>query len=587
MFDPTRPVFAGKIRLQTTNSSGQKYFLSYTPKDGETLPTLSSTSTADPTTLWTTYDAGSGSVVLVSDAGLYLSVLAGNFVAVLVADARAASPVTLVSGAAGQIQITWAESVDSTLIAFYELGTGLPATLTFLASSNSLLSALTETTTTPGLAAIQQSHDAAGYDLTGVNLTGVSLAGVNLSNAHLDGAILEGTDFTSATLTGASLTGVDLTGVVWGNDVSAANADFANTVGIGMVVPSTGSGGKRATFDDATFTGADWAGCDLSGASLHNAFVTGANFCGATLAGGYLYALQAGKSNDGTVPGADFSYAYMPDVNLQAANLNGADLSHAQLQEVYTGSSLLNANLAETDFSGANVSGASFGGLSASIAGTNFDGAILFQATFDGVTLGLSSTGMPVSMVGAWLENASFSNAPFSGVRMSGARVAVTAGMAGAGVPLFAISSGVAGDVAALDASQLPGDFVGPSGLFAGAGCSLSSAAVVGVVKAGQCWTLTQSPTLTTPGVEDVVFTILLVGGSLEVYSTGISLVQQGDGGIAYATPYTIVTTALPPSSLSSDTRCPNYMTVKTNAARGLPWQQMMTAPRLSLSATS
>lgn len=587
-FDPGKPVFTGKVRLQTTNATGQKYYLSYTARAGQTLPTLSATSTADLTTIWTTYDAGAGAIVLVSNAGLYLSVQAGNDVAVLLPDASAAAPVTLAAGGtAGQVQFTWVDpSSSQTLTGYYQLGTGLPTTLTFLASGGiGVLAALTETVTTPGLATIQSSKSAVGYDLTGVNLTGVSLAGVNCSQAHLDHAVLARTSLSGATLTGATFTNVDLTSVIWGNDISAASADFSNTIGIGMVVPSSGNSGKRATFDSATFTGADWSGCNLTNASLHNAFVTGANFCGATLTSAYLYALQAGTSNNGLMPGADFSYAYMPDANLQASNLNGANLSHAQLYFLNLGASLLNANLTETDFSRADLTGANFGGLATSIAGTIFDGAILFDATFNGVTLGPSAEGMPVTMVGAWLENATFTNTQFSGVRMSGARVAVAAGAAGAGVPLFAITSSVAAYTATLNTSKTPSAFTGSSGLFASAGYTLSSTATVSVVTAGQCWTLTQSPAQTALGIEDVVFSIVLAGGALEVYTTGISLVEQGDGGITYATSYTVAATALPPASLSADTRCPNHAMTSTNDARGLSWQQMMTAPRLALAA--
>jgi uncharacterized protein YjbI with pentapeptide repeats len=587
MFDPTKPVFAGKVRLRTTNAVGQKYLLSYTTVGNQTVPTLSSTSTADPSTIWTTYDAGSGSVAIASNVGLYLSVQTGNNLAILLSDASQALPVTLQpSGPSGDVQITWfSQELGQTLIAYYQLGTGLPTTLTFSISVGpDVLSELAQTTTTPGLVAIRSSHSAVGCDLTGVNLNAVDLSGINCTQAHFDNASMSGTVLSGATLTGASFKQVDLTQVLWGQDVSAASADFSGTIGVGMIVKSSGISGNRATFDAATFTGADWSGCDLTNASLHHAFVTGANFSGATLTSAYLYALQAGKSNDGTIPGADFSYAYMPDANLQASNLNGADFSFAQIYFLYRGASLLNADLTETDFTRADLTGAGFGGLASSIAGTIFDSAVLFDAHFDGVNFMLSATGMPVSMVDAWIENATFQNVSFSGVRLNGARVAVTAGAAGAGVPLFAISSGVADYVSALDRSQLPADFTGSSGVFAAAGCALSDAASVTVISDGQCWQLSQWPARTTLGVEDVIFSVVLNAATLEVYASGISLVEQGDGGITYATPYTVAVTALPPTSLSSDTCCPNRTTKRANDALGLSWQQMMTAPRLSLA---
>jgi uncharacterized protein YjbI with pentapeptide repeats len=521
---------------------------------------------------------------------MYLSVLEGDPLAILVTDASAAAAITLAPSAAdGQVRWSWTDpSTSASLYAYYQLFSGMPRTLFFQQSDNAQgndsFSTLTLTTATPGLAAILASKSAVSLDLSGVNLTNVSLSGVDCTNTHFDHANLSGTNVSGATLTGATFTSVDLTGVVWGQDISAASADFSRTIGIGMAVPSTDTGGKRATFDSATFSGADWSGCDLTNASLHNAFVTGANFSGATLSGANLYVLQAGKSNDGTVPGADFSYAYMPDANLQSANLNGANLSHAQIYNADIGASLLNANLTETDFSSADLTGAKFGGLSSTIAGANFDGAILFDCTFDSVTLGLSAQGIPVTMAGARLENATFTNTPFTSVHLNGARIAVSAGAAG-GVPLFTISSdNVAAYVAELNQSRLPGDFTGTSGLFASQGCALSTEATVSVVTAGQSWTLTQLPTLTTPGVEDVGLSVVMSSGVLKVYASSISLVEQGDDGSAYATTYTVTATNLPPASLSPDTRCPNRWTKAVSDARKLSWEEMVTAPRLSLA---
>jgi uncharacterized protein YjbI with pentapeptide repeats len=501
----------------------------------------------------------------------------------LVPDASAAAPVTLAPDTGtGHTRI-----LSGPLVACYQLDTGLSAMLTFFDSPGpGALATFAQATITPSLAVIRSSNSALGCDLTAVNLTGAVLSGVDWTQARFDRAILAGVNLSGATLTGASFTWLDLTVVTWGKDVSAAGADFSHTIGTGLALPSTVTGGKRTTFNHAAFTGADWSGCYLTNASLSNAFVTGANFTGAnfsgaTLTNACLAGLQGGKSNDATMPCADLCYACMPDAILQSAVLNGANLSRAQIYIVNTGASLLNADLTETDFFGADLTGAEFGGLGTTIAGTRFDGAILFQATFNGGTLGLSAAGMPVSMVGTWLENATFSEVRFSGVRMSGARVAVTAG---AGVPLFTITSGVAGCVATLGQSQLPAAFTGAGGLFASAGCALSSTATVSVVTAGQCWTLTQSPALVPPGVEDVVYSVVLPGGALEVYASGISLVEQGDGS-SNATSYTIAATTLPAASLSADTRCPGYTTKGASDSRGLSWPQMMTAPRPSLAA--
>ncbi|HEY0998057.1 MAG TPA: pentapeptide repeat-containing protein [Streptosporangiaceae bacterium] len=576
------PVFAGKFRWQSTNVTGQKFFMSYTSAAGQTLPTMSSTHSNDASTIWTAYEAAGGTVVIVSDVGQYLAIQPDDNTAILVPEASQATPVKLAPDAGtGRVRI-----LSGPLMACYELDTGLPATLIFLASAGSdALAAFAQTTITPSLADIRSSNSAAHCDLTGVNLTGAVLTGVDCTQARFDHAILTGVNLSGATLTGASFPGLDLMVVDWGKDVSAAGADFSHTVAAGLAMPSTVTGGKRATFDNAAFTGADWSGCDLTSASLHNAFLTGANFSGATLTSAYLNGLQGGKSNDATVPGVDLSFAHLPDANLNGANLNGANLSRAQIYIMDTGASLLNADLTEADFSGADLTGANFGGPGSALAGTNFDGAILFQATFTGAALQRSPNGIPASMVGARLESATFSNVQFAGVGMSGARIAVAAGQGQAGVPLFTIASGVPACVATLGQLKLPSVFTGPSGLFASAGSTLSDTAAVSVVTAGQFWTLTQSATLATPGMEDVVYSVVLTNGTLEVYASGVSLVEQGDAESSFASTYTVTATALPPASLSPDTRCPNRATKGVNDQRGLSWPQAMTARRPSLAS--
>src|SRR5690348_3772491 len=196
-FDPANPVFTGKLRFQSTNPVGPKYYLSYTTSEGETVPTLSAV-VAESTTLWTSYDAGAGAVVLVAANGMYLSVLEGNKLAVLVEDASKAAAITLVpAAAAGQVQWSWIDPCTSaTLYAYYQFGTGR-GTLSFQQAghqpSDSTFSTLAQTTVTPGLATVLEKKSAAGLDLSGVNLTNVNLAGVDCTQTHFDQAILSGT----------------------------------------------------------------------------------------------------------------------------------------------------------------------------------------------------------------------------------------------------------------------------------------------------------------------------------------------------------------------------------------------------------
>ncbi len=580
---PAAPAFAGKFRWQSTNAAGARFFLAYTTAGDETAPTMSAARSTDPGTVWTAYDTGrsDGTVFVVSDAGLYLHVQDGIDTAILVPAAAAASALTLVADpASGLARIMFGE-----LEACYQLGTGTPAVLVFqdVAESGDTFA---QTDVTPSLATIRSTKKATGADLTNVNLTGADLTGVDATGAAFDGATLTGAKLAGATLTSVSFVGVDLTRASWGDNLNAAGAHFDATTATGLAFPS--AGGKRTMLDHATFAGADWSGCDLTGASLKYATLTGTNFSGATLANATLFGLQGGRSNDGTVPGVDLSYAYLPDANLQSANLVGATLARAQMYVISTGVSLLQADLTETDFSGADLTGAQFGGRGAAIAGTRFDGAILFQATFTGTALKASTGGLPVSMVGARLESATFSQVTFTGVQLSGAHVAVAipvAGSGGAGVPLFVITSGVPDAVATLQGGHLPADFLGADGPFATAGCVLSSGATVAVTTAGTCWMLQQNATLAQPGVEDVGYTVALVGGVLEVSASRISVVEQGDDESSSAAPYTVGATGLTQAALSPDTRCPNRATVAVNVRRGLTWAQMMTAPRPSLAS--
>ena len=167
---------------------------------------------------------------------------------------------------------------------------------------------------------------------------------------------------------------------------------------------------------------------------------------------------------------------------------------------------------------------------------------------------------------------------------MSGARVAVCCPGPGPACRCSSSRPAWPAYVATLGRSQLPGAFTGPAGVFAQAGCVLSDAAQVSVVTADESWMLTQPPTLTTLGIEDTSFYLVLDAGALLVATSGISLVEQGGGGSTYAMSYTVEATQLQPASLSADTRCPNHAAKATNDARRLSWRQMMTAPRLSLA---
>ena len=307
-----------------------------------------------------------------------------------------------------------------------------------------LLTMFTQQQTTPSLASIQSSRSAQGCDLRHVDLTGADLTEVDFTGADLTGAILNGarlkkavlteavltsaslvgTDLSGATLDGAVMSGLDLTKVVWGDGtgLSARGTHLEHCFGMSCQLGSPSE--PYADFTKAYFEGADFTGACLDNARLVEAFMIGGVFVGASFDGADLGGAHLGGISRKAA--ANLAYAYMPNVNLEAANLFGVSFAFASL---FGASTLIAgaASLEQADFSNAYLEGVSLKG--APLQGAKFDNACLVRADFTGASLSPTLAGsVASSLAGACLHGAIFTDAKLAGADFSGATVSFQRG---------------------------------------------------------------------------------------------------------------------------------------------------------------
>jgi uncharacterized protein YjbI with pentapeptide repeats len=563
----------GKYAFLSTNGSGPRFYLDLIAgNDQDPVASLSSPSQVN----WIAYDGGSrGGIQLLIFATavpdpLYLYVYAALGWVRAGASIVQALPVSLVS--AGGSLVFWQAMVAGAPVeASYDIASDF-AGLVFQAGTAG--ATLAPTLVTPSLATARSSGSAAGYDFSGADLTGSDLSGIDCTEADFSGCILARVDFRGATLTRANFTGCDLRNAIWGTNLQACGANFTSCIGRGTSFPSDSSDPNgQATFAGATFTASDFSASNFAGANLDGAFLYGATFSGSNLGGANLSSVNGGLS--GGRLGVDLSWSYMADANLQEAHLEGANLSHAQVYFL-SGGKLDSAVLVDTNFVHADLTGMSFN--ETTIMGANFTGAALINCAFTTVAFAPSAQSLPVCMSGAHLEGATFTSATtLTSVQLDGAYIADANG-----VPLFATPMESA-YATALNAGQVPAAF--PS-LFAGFGCNLSASAVVSPAAANR-WTLVQPPAMTAVGVEITRYLVVVVGATLTVYASGLSLVEVGADQMAFALCLTVMPTTLDVSNLDPTTHCPNGATVATNQASGLTWEEMLMSPRQPVASTA
>jgi len=251
-------------------------------------------------------------------------------------------------------------------------------------------------------------------DLGGADLSGLDLSGITLEDAKLRDADLSETDLTGANLKGVDLTSTKLDGVI----LADAILDDARLVGC----DPRGGLLRNASLIRADCTAAhleefDLTGTDLSDAVLDRAHLRGANLTGARAAGaGFVAADLAGAILvRADFEGADFAEAVLDRADARegvfsqagfhrvsaveasfgradmtglraadALDLTGADLSMVDaVESVWSGATLVQANLAWSvldgaDFTGTNLQGADL--YAAHLRGARFDKANLVDA---------------------------------------------------------------------------------------------------------------------------------------------------------------------------------------------------------------
>ena len=261
----------------------------------------------------------------------------------------------------------------------------------------------------------------AGIDLTGcdfsfANLSGASFSAATLTDANFEGATLDDVDLSGATLTGATFTGSNLSSVTWGSPVAAGGADFTDCAfGGPTVVAQLASAG----FSGANFTGADLSGANLASADLSSATLYGANLTGSAPASPISSARLGGSGEHAAI----LSYAVMPNVVVDDANLQGVDFSFATINSAQTTS-------ADAATAGELRQRLPRGGLvRLNLQGAVFDGACLVMVDFTDADLSAPVGGTSAaSMVGACLQGATFTGAVLTQTNLANAAVSTAAG---------------------------------------------------------------------------------------------------------------------------------------------------------------
>jgi len=264
-----------------------------------------------------------------------------------------------------------------------------------------------------------------GCDFSSANLTGANFEGADLANARLDhidaigvnwsnlkslqGASLKGVKHVNAMcFTGLNMAGCDLTGAEPLKDCNFDSANMskatitprADLTGCSFRnVRMTGVDLRGAVCDGADFTGADMRECNLAGATLivavlnqadlqsanlSNAVALGAHLAYADLEGANLQGILLGTASPTDHPGpAILDHAFMPNVNLEGADLRNVRLAGAHLYG--KNATLQNAKMDGVDLAGCVASGMDFTNAKASNA--NFDYAVLVNCKFVGASL--------------------------------------------------------------------------------------------------------------------------------------------------------------------------------------------------------
>jgi uncharacterized protein YjbI with pentapeptide repeats len=326
---------------------------------------------------------------------------------------------------------------------------------------------------TPALSEIRRLGDGKALDLTGVDLSGQNLSNINLENADLRGADLTRAIVDGVTLSGAKMNGADLSYV----DATRIKYDPARPPSI------EGSEGKLTSFNGGTvpvrLLGKNWSylnldsstisglhdahlnltdikavGANLSNLDLSELVLDNADFTNATIInssfrksslknkpifeGAKLYNTKFISSvvEDGCFqsaqlggvheyPAADFSYAYLSNINLSSANLYAVNMVGVTMfggETTIGGKAILDS----VNLSGAYLVEVNFKDLS--MRGASLDNACLINAVFTGSDLTAFEGVKHTTLTNACLQGADFSNAKLDEANLTNAAISFDKG---------------------------------------------------------------------------------------------------------------------------------------------------------------
>ncbi len=211
-------------------------------------------------------------------------------------------------------------------------------------------------------------------DLWGIKFKSANLNQASFKGSHFRGAGEDGrwdtsddliSDFSQAQMKQANFTDASLSRVLMNNaDLSRATLKNANL--------------SNAYLMGANLSSAQLTGANLKGAILENASLTGADLGQANLNEAELFAAHLGRV---VAIGTQLSFANLARTDWQGADLSGSDLNHANLSDAnlsatrLAGTILRSANLKNVNLRNADLSLADLRG--AHLAGADFQGAIL------------------------------------------------------------------------------------------------------------------------------------------------------------------------------------------------------------------
>ena len=308
-----------------------------------------------------------------------------------------------------------------------------------------------------------------GVNLAGLDLTTVTLAGANLSASTLAGATIAGIDLSGANLASTDFTGLNLTTVRFSVPLKRSTDRKKPTIFAGCTLPYA-------------VIGLDWSCLDLTNATINglptDLDLTGLNATGLTWPDAQFikYILDGADFSDATIDGAQFSYAKLrwktrpanfAGASLMKAVFTGADLNQASFAGAtmggdahnvaavfsgayisncdFTEASMLGVNFAgatliggnklsgatdvrQTDFSNAYLPDADFTGTH--LEGAKFDGACMIGCVLNGAFLTPTEEGaVAASLVGTWLQAASFEGTNLGNADLSQAVISDTRGI--------------------------------------------------------------------------------------------------------------------------------------------------------------